>query len=148
MKVVIYARVSTFDQETERQVNELIVYAKQLDLEVVETFTEKISGTIKQSHRPVFSALLFYIKENNIKNVITHELSRLGRNLRNTVEIIYDFADDGICIYTKSEGIKTLNSDGTRNSEAFFRVGIFGSIAEMEIQTLRTRVKSGLKIQS
>ena len=101
MDAVIYARVSTTEQDTERQVNELKEHAKVLKLNVVEVFTEKISGTIKQKNRPTFSALQHYIKEKNIKHVICHELSRIGRNLRHTVNIIYDFMEEGICIHTK-----------------------------------------------
>lgn len=145
MDAVIYARVSTTDQETGRQINELKEHAKILGLNVVQVFAEKISGTTKQSSRPSFSALQDYIKLNGIKHIICHELSRIGRNLRHTVDIIYDLMDEGVCIHTKSENIRTLNPDGTKNNDALFRVGIFGSISQMEIETMRVRVKSGLR---
>ena len=43
-KVVIYARVSTQGQDYERQLIELRDYAKKMNYEIVEEFTEKISG--------------------------------------------------------------------------------------------------------
>jgi DNA invertase Pin-like site-specific DNA recombinase len=145
MDAVLYARVSTIEQETQRQVTELLEYGKNLGFNVTQIFTEKISGTTQQQTRPTFMAMEAYIKEHNIKHVICHELSRIGRNLRHTVNIIYDFIDQGICIHTKSENIRTLNPDGTKNPDAMFRVGMFASIAEMEVETMRTRIKSGLR---
>ncbi|MCB2194431.1 MAG: recombinase family protein [Bacteroidetes bacterium] len=145
MKAVIYARVSTLEQNTERQINELKEYAKKLSFEVIEIFEEKISGTTKNLDRPAFHALLDFIQENNIKHIFSHELSRVGRNLRHTIDIIDELSKDGVCIHTEKEGIRTLNPDGSISGEATLRVGIFASIAQMEVETLKTRVKSGLK---
>ena len=49
MKVIIYGRVSTHSQDVDRQIEELVKYAKTKHYEVVEVFTETISGVKKIS---------------------------------------------------------------------------------------------------
>ena len=50
-KVVIYTRVSTQGQEYERQLAELRDYAARMNYEVVEEFSEKVSGAKKVEER-------------------------------------------------------------------------------------------------
>ena len=145
MKAVTYSRVSTDEQNTDRQVKELDEYAKYKGFQVVAEFRENISGRTKQTDRLEFSRMLKYIRENNIKHIMVHELSRIGRNNRNTINIIEDLIAEGICIHSKHENIMTLNPDGTKNNQATLFISIFSAIAESEVETLRARVKSGLR---
>jgi len=50
-KAIIYSRVSTEIQDFTRQTNELLSYAKYKNLDVVETFEEKVSGTSYFQHK-------------------------------------------------------------------------------------------------
>ncbi len=145
MKAVVYARVSTEDQNSDRQINELNNHAITLGYRVIENFYENISGRTKQVDRPEFSRMLKFARENEIKHIFVHELSRIGRNNRNTINIIEDLISEGICIHSKHENISTLNPDGSKNHNATLFISIFSAIAESEVETLRTRVKSGLR---
>lgn len=50
-KAVILARVSTQQQEFERQINELTEFANRMNLQIVKVFANKISGA-KKKRRP------------------------------------------------------------------------------------------------
>ncbi|MGZ2368835.1 recombinase family protein [Ancylomarina sp. YFZ004] len=145
MDAIIYARVSTSKQDTERQVKELLEYSKLLKLNIVEVIEESISGTKKANEREGMTLLQQITKEKNIKHVVTWELSRIGRNLRNSVNILYDFIDQGVCVHSKKENIRTLNEDGSKNNNATMIISVFLGVAETELETMKMRVKSGLR---
>ena len=87
-RVVIYSRVSTDIQNTERQELNLIDYCKRNDLEVVKLYSEKISGIKKSDDRPELKSLLMFVtdKTNRIDGVVVTEISRLGRRLSSVLD--------------------------------------------------------------
>ena len=146
-KAVIYSRVSSTNerQDYKRQTNELIEYAKYAKLEVLATFEEKISGTTKTSKRIEFSKMQEYIKANDVQNVLCWELSRIGRNLRDVINVVNDFTDLGINVYMKKEGLNTLNENGEKNPLTNTMIAMLSGFAEIEVETTRSRIKSGLR---
>ena len=76
-KRVGYIRVSSFDQNTDRQLEEI-----QLD----KRFIDKASG--KDVNRPAFIELLNYVREDDL--VIVHSMDRLARNLDDLRRIVQD----------------------------------------------------------
>ena len=78
---VIYARVSSITdrQNTDRQVSDLQTYAKKMDYEIVEVFTEHISGAKKNEERAVLCECLNYCIKNKIDTLLISELSKIGR---------------------------------------------------------------------
>lgn len=58
MKVAIYARVSTTDQNYEGQLEELHALAERSGWEVVEVYSEKISGTKATEERPELKRMM------------------------------------------------------------------------------------------
>lgn len=93
-----YARVSTTDQNMDRQLDQL----KQID----KLFQESISGVNKD--RPQLKAMLDYIREGDI--VVVTELERLGRNNQELTEIMNQ-------IQTKGATLEVLNLPTLRGIE-------------------------------
>ena len=80
MKVVLFCRVSTLQQEYDRQVNELSALALSNCWGVEAIFAEKISGVKKNVERAEQMKMVQFVEANNIDKVLVTELSRLGRN--------------------------------------------------------------------
>jgi DNA invertase Pin-like site-specific DNA recombinase len=136
---VIYARVSTNLQDTESQIQDLKKWATYNDYEVSEEFKETITGYDKVKERPALDKLKEYIKTHNIKQVITFELSRLGRSTQQTLTEIKYFTSEGVNLFFKKDNINTISDSGINN----LIITILSGIAEMEGVTLKDRVKRG-----
>lgn len=142
-KVVIFARVSTNGQDYERQVNELTALAQHNNWIVTATFSEKTSGAKKNTERKELSRMIDYVNANNIDMVVVTELSRLGRDTLQVLEVIENFNKLGISLYIQNYHIETLTEDGKINSMSQFLITILAEVARMERKTIRERVESG-----
>ena len=139
MRGAIYSRVSTEIQDYGKQTDELKDYAARNNIEVKYIFEEKVSGF--KDDRTEFKKLEKLTK-NDIDIILVWELSRLSRRSIFIQQTVKNFANKGICIFTKKEGLYTLNDDGTENKNAMFTIGVISMIAEQEIETLKERTIS------
>ena len=144
-KVVIFARVSTSVQDYERQVNELTAIAQRNAWSVDATFCEKISGAKKNAERKELSRMVEYVQAHNINKVAVTELSRLGRDTLQVLEVIEQFNKLGISLFIQNYGIETLTESGEVNPMSQFLITILAEVARMERKTIRERVESGYK---
>ena len=85
-----YIRVSTFDQNPERQLEHV---------DVDRIFSDKASG--KDVHRPQLEALMDFVREGD--TVIVHSMDRLARNLDDLRRIVQTLTERGVCIEFKKE---------------------------------------------
>ena len=145
IKIAIFARVSTSVQDYERQVNELTALAKGKGWSVEAVFCEKISGAKANAERKELTRLIKYVQANRINKVAVTELSRLGRDTLQVLEVIEHFNKLGISLYIQNYNIETLNEDGTINPMSQFLITILAEVARMERKTIRERVESGYK---
>ena len=83
MAKIGYARVSSKEQDLERQLQALESVAK--------VFSDKVSGATTE--RPQLQAMLDYIREGDI--VVVAELDRLGRNNKDLTEIMNTIQQKG-----------------------------------------------------
>lgn len=143
IKTAIFARVSTNIQDYERQVNELTTLAKGKGWSVEAVFCEKISGAKANMERKELIRLIDYVQANRISKVAVTELSRLGRDTLQVLEVIERFNSLGISLYIQNYNIETLNEDGTVNPMSQFLITILAEMARMERKTIRERVESG-----
>ena len=144
-KVVIFARVSTNIQDYDRQVNELSALAVHNEWVVEATFCEKVSGAKKNADRKERSRMVDYVQAHNINKVAVTELSRLGRDTLQVLEMIEQFNKLGISLYIQNYGIETLTENGEVNPMSQFLITILAEVARMERKTIRERVESGYK---
>lgn len=145
IKTVIFARVSTSSQEYDRQVNELTMLANANGWSVEAIFAEKISGAKANNERTELLNMISYVEANHIDKVLVTELSRLGRDTLQVLEVIEVLNGKGISLYIQNYNIETLTKEGKVNAMSQFLITILAEVARMERKTIRERVESGYK---
>ena len=135
---VLYVRTSTLEQKTDRQrVNE-----KDFQL-VVE---DKCSGSIALFEREGGKQILKLIEKGMLTELYVWEIDRLGRCLLDILSNIKYFNEKKICIHFVSQGLSTLQPDGSENSITKMIISILGTLAEMEKKISRERQLEGIAI--
>ena len=124
-----YARVSTADQNLDRQTDALKNY------KVDKIFCEKISGTKK--NRPELDKLLLEISSGD--TIVIESLSRLGRSVKNLAELMEFFNENNIRLVSLKETIDTTSSTGR------LLFTIISSLSQFERDVLAERTSEGLK---
>ena len=107
IKTVIFARVSTSVQEYDRQVNELTALANGNGWSVEAVFAEKISGAKANTERTELLNMINYVEANHIDKVLVTELSRLGRDTLQILEVIEMLNGKGFSLYIQNYNIET-----------------------------------------
>lgn len=144
-KAVIYARVSstTERQNTERQVADLEALAKSKNLEIKNTFEEKISGAKKNSERPVLSECLEYCFSEEIGILLISELSRLGRNVDEVLKNVMLCKERKLNVYFQKENLSIFDNNGREHPFLTIFIAILGTVAAMERENITYRLQSG-----
>lgn len=141
--IVIFARVSTNIQDYDRQVNELTAVASSRDWNVEAIFAEKVSGAKKNNERTELKNMIEYVEAHKINKVIVTELSRLGRDTLQVLEVIEMLNSKGISLYIANYNIETLMAEGKVNPMSQFLITILAEVARMERKTIKERMDSG-----
>lgn len=137
MKVALYARVSTHDQQPEMQLRELRDYCQRRAWQIVGEYVDVgVSGA--QERRPELDRLLADCRKRKVDAVVVYRYDRFARSLRQLVNALEEFRALRIDFISLHEGVDT----STPNGRLVF--GIFASIAEFERELIRERVRSGL----
>ena len=144
-RICIFARVSTNVQDYERQVNELTTFAQRNSWSVEAVFCEKVSGAKKNNERKELSRMVEYVQAHHINKVAVTELSRLGRDTLQVLEVIEQFNKLGISLFIQNYGIETLTESGEVNPMSQFLITILAEVARMERKQIRERCESGYK---
>ena len=143
MKVVLFARVSTNIQDYDRQINELTAFSERNGWDIAASFAEKVSGAKKNAERTELIRMVEYVEANHINKVVVTELSRLGRDTLQVLEVIEMLNAKGISLYIQNYNIETLTDDGKVNPMSQFLITILAEVARMERKTIKERMDSG-----
>lgn len=145
MKAVIYTRVSSTGdrQNTDRQVADLKAYAEYRQLEVTSIFEEKISGAKKNSERPVLVEALDYCEANSIDILLVSELSRLGRNAFEVLEVVKKLVDNKINLFMQKEQFTLLDENKQPSTFAAVMIATLSTCAQLERENIKFRLNSG-----
>jgi DNA invertase Pin-like site-specific DNA recombinase len=146
MRAVAYLRVSTQDQSTLRQREDIEKYVKINGIELVKVFEDKISGSKKdKSQRIGFKAMEKFIDDDEaIKHILTLEISRLGRRSNEVSNIVQKYLDKDINIHFVKQDLKTIEHDGKRSSTAALIISVMGAMAQTEAELMGQRISSGI----
>lgn len=106
-KTTAYLRVSTIDQDIEKNKSAILALANQRVLGHVHFVEEKVSGTVPWRKRKIAEILETSQKGDNI---IVSELSRLGRSMLECMEILSIATQKGINIYAVKGDWQLTNS--------------------------------------
>ena len=123
-----YARVSTADQNLDRQTDALKKYG------IDKLFCEKMSGTKK--NRPELDLMLQMVQPGD--TIVIESLSRLGRSVKNLAELVENFNKNNIHLISLKETIDTTSPTG----KLLFT--ILSSLAQFERDCLAERTREGL----
>ena len=137
-RVVIYARVSTNEQNCDRQVAELEQVVKNNNWELVDTYIDK-GYSRTTTTRPELDRMMKDAFVRKFEMVITLELSRLGSSLKHMIEIVDKFKEKKIQLFIVNQQIDTSSATG------YMFFSIMTSIANYERELISERVRSGLE---
>lgn len=143
MKSIIYTRVSSNDQSTQRQLNDM----KSINgFDIVKVFSEKISAFTKTSdERPGLQKALSYIHNHSIECIMISEVSRLGRNTVDVLSLIEHLKDQNVVVYIHNLGTTINTKDQAGEIFTKLIVTIMADLARLESEQLSYRIRSGIR---
>ncbi|MFA6269994.1 MAG: recombinase family protein [Candidatus Paceibacterota bacterium] len=136
-KVIGYLRVSTQDQDLEKNKADILLFANERRLGHVEWVEEKVSGTKGWRTRELANAV------ESLKAgdwLIVPEISRLGRSTLDTLDVLAELRKKSVNVYA-IKGAWTLN--GTIESKVFLTM--MALFSEIERDFISARTKEALK---
>ncbi len=125
-----YIRVSSADQNTERQLD---------GLAMDRTFTDKVSG--KSTERPQLQEMLRFVRDGD--HLFVHSMDRLARNLIDLRQMVQDLTNRGVRVTFVKESL-VFNGDDTAMSVLL--LSVMGAVAEFERAILKERQAEGIRI--
>ena len=125
-----YVRVSSFDQNPERQLEHV---------QVDKVFADKASG--KDMRRPQLDALLAFMREGD--TVVVHSMDRLARNLDDLRRLVHSLTQRGVRIEFVKE---SLSFTGEDSPMANLMLSVMGAFAEFERALIRERQREGISL--
>lgn len=125
-----YVRVSSFDQNPERQLEQV---------QVDKVFTDKASG--KDTQRPQLDALLGFVREGD--TVVVHSMDRLARNLDDLRRLVQGLTQRGVRIEFVKESLAFTGEDSPM---ANLMLSVMGAFAEFERALIRERQREGIAL--
>lgn len=127
-KILGYIRVSSFDQNTDRQLD---------GIELDKIFTDKASG--KDIKRPGLESLLHYARDGDM--IVVHSMDRLARNLDDLRELVKSLTGKGIGIRFEKEQLVFTGEDSPM---AKLLLSVMGAFGEFERALIRERQLEGI----
>ncbi len=132
-----FIRVSTLEQDTEKNKIDILQFANRLKLGNVDFIEEQCSGKINYKERKL-GALLESMQAGDV--LIVPELSRIARSITQILEVIKVTKDKGITLYSLKENFCN-NEDSI---SATVTSTIFALVAQIERELISMRTKEAL----
>lgn len=136
--IVLYTRVSTVLQNTDRQ----IANSGEYDLRI----EDKCSGKIPLFERDGGAKLKALILEGRLKKIIVHQTDRLGRDLLDILQTIQFCNEHKVCIHFQQQNLKTLDDHGNEDTIAKLVISMLATFADIERKISRERVLEGIAL--
>ena len=133
MNKVKYIRVSTIEQNIERQTEDGF-----------RLFIDKVSGSVAFRERKGGLKLLSEAIRGNISEVQVQSIDRLGRNTIDILQTIRILTENGVNVVSQKEGFCTL-VDGKENPTAKLVISIMATLAEYELNLIKERQREGIQ---
>lgn len=129
-KRIGYIRVSTSDQNPDRQLENILLDKKFIDY-----------ASAKSTDRPQLKLMLEFVREDDI--VIVHSMDRLARNLRDLRFLVDNLVSRHIKVHFVKEN---LTFDGNDSSMSNLLLSIMGAFAEFEHDFIKERQREGVAV--
>ncbi len=137
-RCAIYARVSTPEQRIDNQLYDLRKFAEQRGFEVASEFTDVgVSGT--KARRPGLDAMLKDARNGKFGVVIVAAFDRVARSTKHFLSVVDELDSLGVEFISRRENIATDGAMGR------LFLTIISSIAELEADLIRERIRAGMR---
>ncbi len=130
MTDIAYIRVSSTDQNTERQLD---------GIRADKTFTDKCSGG--STERPALTDLMDYVREGDTVHV--HSIDRLARNLQDLLSLVEYFKSKGVTLRFHKESLTFEGS--VANAMQDLMLSMIGAVAQFERAMINERQREGIE---
>ncbi len=139
--MAIYCRVSTSDQDNDRQERDLRAYAERAGYEVVAVFRETLSGIRKaKGKQPIERKRVMDLAQaREIDAVLVTELTRWGRSTQDLMDTLGQLASWDVSLIAQTGLTFDLSTP-----QGKLIANLMASLAEFEHDLLRERVRSGI----
>lgn len=127
-QVVGYVRVSSIDQNTERQLD---------GMEFDKTFTDKASGG--STNRPALQEMLDYVRTGD--TIVVHSMDRLARSLVDLLALVETLNKDGVKVKFVKEN---LEFTGSEDATSTLMLQVMGAVAQFERSMIKSRQAEGI----
>lgn len=127
-QTIAYVRVSSVDQNTDRQTFE--------GVKVNKTFTDRCSGGTR--NRPALMQMMEHVREGD--TIVCHSIDRLARDLQDLMELVQTLTARGVGVRFMKEA---LTFTGDENPMQTMILQVMGSFAQFERSMIRERQKEG-----
>lgn len=125
-----YVRVSTVEQNEERQIEALKMF------NIEKWFTEKVSG--KDMDRPKLQEMLDFCREGD--TIYIHDFSRLARSTKDLLDIVERLKEKGVHLVSNKENIDSSTPQGK------LMLTMIAAIYEFERENMLERQREGIAI--
>ena len=125
-----YQRVSTVDQNTDRQLD---------GVELDKVFTDKASG--KDTNRPELARAIEYLRDGD--TLVVHSMDRLARNLEDLHRIVRELTGHGVRVEFVKESLTFTGEDSPMNT---LLLSMLGAVAEFERSLILERQREGIAL--
>jgi DNA invertase Pin-like site-specific DNA recombinase len=132
MKSIKYIRVSSRDQNVDRQLSDL------------EYYIDYCSGSVKFEDRPFGKRIIQEVEKGLIAKIHVHSIDRLGRNTVDILTTIDFFNKKCVILYIENLGISNL-LNGKVNEVFNLIISVLANVSEMERRTLLERQQEGIQ---
>ncbi len=136
-QVIGYLRVSTIDQNTQKNEADILKFSNTNDFGKVKFVSETISGLKSWKNRKLFN-VVETLEEGDI--LIVPELSRLGRSITDILDVLNILSKKSVKVYSVKENFQ-LNGEDIQSKVMRTMFALF---AEIERDLISTRTKEGL----
>jgi DNA invertase Pin-like site-specific DNA recombinase len=130
-QTVGYVRVSTIDQNAERQLE---------GVELDKVFTDKASG--KDTNRPALKEAMGWVRGGDV--LVVHSMDRLARNVEDMLRIVRELTTKGVTVRFQKENM-TFDASSKDPRNTFFFT-ILSAFAEFERSMIKERQLEGIAL--
>jgi site-specific DNA recombinase len=140
MKVIGYVRVSSVTQREKNnsiplQKKKIEEYCKLNDYELLEIYEDDGVSGMSINKRLGYKNMIEYLKDNNVDGIVVWSLSRLGRRMKDVVELMDYLNNNEIHFFSIKENLTNSDKVGS------LIMNILSSVNEFEVEMIRERIK-------
>ncbi|MBI2418844.1 MAG: recombinase family protein [Ignavibacteriales bacterium] len=137
IRVIIYARVSTREQNIDMQLIDLKAYAEARRLKIVKEYIDYASGS--RSDRENYQKLLNDVRKRKTDAVLVWKFDRFARSTKELINALEEFQALGVDFISYKENVDTSTPAG---KILFTMISAF---AEFEREIIKERVRAGME---